>query len=1064
MRKPWFLFLLIGLLAGCGNGGLEDITQEPVPDSDNPGTPAGFKLGAVINGSFQEGVIFSTGDSVPANGSVAMRVNLLDASTGRAFTGDVGAVEFFTHCVLEDKATMTPQQTPFVNAVASTQFHNRGCSGETEIVASVKPAGGSEVTARKTLTLEPPIDVRFGTFDTSGEFVERVLSITPTTIQAGGTTQISVALIKSDGSLYRGAAALGVHSNCLSTDRATLSPEAPSFVDGEASFTYKANGCVGTEGIVAVAIVDGQTIQASGNVTVAAAPIAAVQFVSATPTTISLRGVGQPDSSVVTFRIVNTQGQTVSGAHAVFSLEPDNGSATFSPTEAVSGSDGLITTFVRGGVVHTSVRITASVGAGVPAGRSESLLIAGGIADQDSFSLAADCFNIEGLEYDGVTADFTIRAADRFNNPVPDGTAVAFMAEGGSIDSGCLTTAGACSVKFRSQAPRPDDGRASILAYAIGEESFLDTDGNFQYDAGELFTDLSDAFVDADEDNLFDAGIERLVDFDGDRTFGEPNGIFNGIACNSDSCSAQNAIHVRGQSVITLSGSHAEIDLAPSTIDLSTGDVAVTATISDVNGQPMPGNTTIEFSTTLGSLAGTSSFQQDCTTFNGPISYRVVLEAPEEVPAADTGTLSVKVKTPRGTETVQTASVRVSPTAPPPPATGDLRELQFVSATPQIIGVSGSPAPGTADVVFRAISTNGGNLANITVTFSLEPEIGGVTLSPVTVTTGSDGLARTQVRSGSVQTTVRINASGAANGVTHEALSDALTISTAIADQNSMSVSASILNIEGDSLDGSTTNVTARLADRFNNPVPDNTAVSFRTEGGSIEPSCRTVAGACSVRFVSQNPREANHRVTVMAFVTGEESFQDENGNGHYDAGEDFGDIGEVFVDADEDGAYDAGEDFVDFDGSTTRTGASGTFTGLLCGSGCDSRKSLHISDGIVLIMASSSANIAITPAATNITRATGARTFRVVVTDTAGQPMPAGTTITARSSYGTFVGESAFIQPNTNVQGGTVFQFVVKPPEPSNDDPDNDLQPGTVTVRVVSPSGVESVGTAQIN
>jgi len=45
------------------------------------------------------------------------------------------------------------------------------------------------------------------------------------------------------------------------------------------------------------------------------------------------------------------------------------------------------------------------------------------------------------------------------------------------------------------------------------------------------------------------------------------------------------------------------------------------------------------------------------------------------------------------------------------------------------------------------------------------------------------------------------------------------------------------------------------LADAFNNPVPDNSTVQFRTEFGAIESSCNTTAGACSVVFTSQEPR-----------------------------------------------------------------------------------------------------------------------------------------------------------------------------------------------------------------
>src|SRR5690606_28291881 len=88
--------------------------------------------------------------------------------------------------------------------------------------------------------------------------------------------------------------------------------------------------------------------------------------------------------------------------------------------------------------------------------QSDKLTITTGIPDYDSFSLSAEQLNPEAWNVDGVAVQVTARLADRFNNPVPDGTAVAFNIEGASIGSECTTTAGACSVTWVSQDPRPE--------------------------------------------------------------------------------------------------------------------------------------------------------------------------------------------------------------------------------------------------------------------------------------------------------------------------------------------------------------------------------------------------------------------------------------------------------------------------------------------------------------------------------------------------------------------------------------------------------------------------------
>src|SRR5260221_11028009 len=98
----------------------------------------------------------------------------------------------------------------------------------------------------------------------------------------------------------------------------------------------------------------------------------------------------------------------------------------------------------------------------------------------------------------------TARLSDRFQNPVPDGTAVTFHSLGGKIGAQCTTAttpmeSGVCSVNITSQAYRPVDGRVPILAMAIGEESFTDANGNGAFDVGEAFFDTSEAFEDDSE-------------------------------------------------------------------------------------------------------------------------------------------------------------------------------------------------------------------------------------------------------------------------------------------------------------------------------------------------------------------------------------------------------------------------------------------------------------------------------------------------------------------------------------------------------------------------------------
>ena len=106
------------------------------------------------------------------------------------------------------------------------------------------------------------------------------------------------------------------------------------------------------------------------------------------------------------------------------------------------------------------------------------------------------------------------------------------------------------------------------------------------------------------------------------------------------------------------------------------------------------------------------------------------------------------------------------------------------------------------------------------------------------------------------------------------------------------------------------TNISAYLTDRQGNFVPDGTVVSFVAEGGTISPNCATSGGNCSVTFTSQNPRPANGRVSVIAYVEGDKDYSDLNGDNTYTVGIDklLDNIGDFFRDDNEDLTYNPGE------------------------------------------------------------------------------------------------------------------------------------------------------------
>ena len=179
-------------------------------------------------------------------------------------------------------------------------------------------------------------------------------------------------------------------------------------------------------------------------------------------------------------------------------------------------------------------------------------------------------------------------------------------------------------------------GRTTILAHAVGTESFIDNDGDGLFDTGETFVDLPEAFLDKDEDTLRDTD-EEFIDFNINGSYDVGDGKFNGTLCDSGggvpaACPGTRTLNVRRSLVLVMSGSSPVIDAttdvtvspisstapvysynpasAPPTISIpNASTTTISVVIRDVNDEPMPSGTTIAFTVFGGGeLLGTSNF------------------------------------------------------------------------------------------------------------------------------------------------------------------------------------------------------------------------------------------------------------------------------------------------------------------------------------------------------------------------------------------------------------------------------------------------------------------------
>jgi len=413
---------------------------------------------------------------------------------------------------------------------------------------------------------------------------------------------------------------------------------------------------------------------------------------------------------------------------------------------------------------------------------------------------------------------------------------------------------------------------------------------------------------------------------------------------------------------------------------------------------------------------------------------------------ASTGGLSqFKVITIKGTSSSSGGDGTTPPITPPTvPATPN--SISFVQADPTTMTLKGMGGNGseTSILQFRVNDTANNPLSGIIVDFSLNTSVGGLTITPASRATDSNGLVSTIVNSGIIATPVRVTATVRDSNPPIRTQSDQLTVSTGVPDQAHFSVSVGTFNSESFDNDGRTVPITVLMADHFGNPVPDGTAVSFITSGGSIQPSCISQNGGCTVNWTSQDPRPANGRPVILAYAIGEESFIDKNGNGVADDGE-FTDDPEAFLDLDFSGSYKSGDPFIDFNGNGQYDGPDGFYNGILRPASVPASvpKSKNVFKNVQLVMSTDGALISMTPAAI-----TDPGQFEVTVTDMNGNTMAAGTTITVTASIGTLVGVTPYPVPN-NLGNGAVLPFWL------NAGTSPTFQTGQIRIDVKSPGGL---------
>jgi hypothetical protein len=338
--------------------------------------------------------------------------------------------------------------------------------------------------------LEPELPI-IGTGVTSG-FSRGTLELSENPVSAKQTVAISVNIVDGkddDFTLLNDSEyAVSFDSVCVTDGRASFDKSQRRTTSGQVTVYYTASGCSGEDRINAtlyavennVVLTDSSLAVATTLLNINPPAINSVEYQEMSTRQIAMKGISYsdlPEVTAVTFLVKDEYNNPASGKKVFFTLTNPSVNASLSGIQNANGeievttnAEGKATAFVNSGTSHGLVSVLAEItrksyGVGEDAleladtdrirTQSFGISITTGLPVQPSFTMVAETYNPRGWNSLGEDVKILVNLNDRFQNPVPDGTRVNFIADGGKIESSCETDSGTCSVMWTSAKPLP---------------------------------------------------------------------------------------------------------------------------------------------------------------------------------------------------------------------------------------------------------------------------------------------------------------------------------------------------------------------------------------------------------------------------------------------------------------------------------------------------------------------------------------------------------------------------------------------------------------------------------
>jgi hypothetical protein len=344
---------------------------------------------------------------------------------------------------------------------------------------------------------------------------------------------------------------------------------------GLVTIDYTSGAVAGTGAITATITATGDAV--SEPITVKGTKVVAtptIAFGSVTPDLLGLAGSGIQENGHMIFSVTDNLGNPLSSVQVTFSQSLP-ALVTLGQITGTSDANGLVSVDYAAGSLVGVGTITATLTA-TGASASHPIAVRGAKPSASGFYFRCNILNLPvyGTTTEHFTSTCTVRLADRFGNRVGIATPVSFFAEAGMISASVVTQPfdpadptnpeeGSATVTFSSDLgnsatpadvaplaaaptqypyPRllaepsatngelvfnPRDQLVTIIAMVRGEEAFDDANLNGKYDAGELYVDQGDPYIDANDNNVWDSTENHFCDTADCSTYHGPNGVWD---------------------------------------------------------------------------------------------------------------------------------------------------------------------------------------------------------------------------------------------------------------------------------------------------------------------------------------------------------------------------------------------------------------------------------------------------------------------------------------------------------------------------------------------------------